>query len=139
MGRSHRPNLVRYNRAVHQTTSPDFLAVNDMLVERRDAQAAELAARAAARAGIADPVTRQIADMFGRSEARDAKVAHLASLARIAAAFPGKEIPGASERVARAFERARAQGNFSALEALERELDRDRDEEDTGVIFAMMN
>lgn len=35
-----------------------------------------------------------------------------------------------SERVAKAFTRAAIQGNFSALEALEREMDRAREEED---------
>lgn len=130
-----------YNRAVQQpTTAPDFLALADALVDQRDAQHADLEARAQARATIADPVTRDIAAMFSDSERQDVHLGHLAQLRAAAMAYPpGVTPPGASERVLLAFERARAQGNYSSVEALARELDRDRDEEMQAMILAMMD
>lgn len=118
----------------------DFLAVNDSLVARRDAHRAALDDRSQARATIADPVTREIATMFDASERHDAHLSHLASLAGAVSALPdGYVAEGASERSLRALERARAQGNYSAIEALERELDRDDDEVMQAVIFAMLD
>lgn len=122
-----------------QPNAPDFLAANDALVDWRDAQHAELDQRDAARASIADPVSRDIAAMFGASERHDVHLGHLALLRSAAMHHPeGFTIPGASERVQAAFDRARTQGNYSAVEALARELDRHRDEEEHAVILALM-
>lgn len=131
---------MRYNRAVQPATAaPDFLTANDARVDYRDAQAAELDARTRARGYIDDPVTREIAAMFSESERHDLHVGHLARLHAAAMSHPADEIPGASERVQQAFARARAQGNYSSVEALARELDRDRDEEERAMILALMD
>jgi hypothetical protein len=119
---------------------PDFLAAHDALADWRDAQHAELGKRDAARATIADPTTRQIADMFSASERNDVHLGHLSLLRSAVFHHPeGAKVPGASERVQAAFERVRTQGNYSAVEGLARELDRDRDDEEMSVILALMD
>ena len=107
--------------------APDFLTANDALVARRDAIEGELVARSEYRDSITDPVIRAIGGELTRQEVRAARLGHLGSLGHLAANFD--TVPGASSRVHIALQRARSQGNYSSLEALERELDRDRDEE----------
>lgn len=133
-------NHLRYNAAVHTSVAPpEFLASHDALVARRDALDAELATREKARGSIADPVTREIARMFGASEKHDARVAHLGSLSNLVRSqAPGTRIVGASPRAQEAFDRAFAQGNYSALDALDRILDGDRDEEELALLLAFM-
>lgn len=95
--------------------------------------------REKARGSIGDEVTRAIAAEFQREDEHGARVAHLASLGHLVMSRPeGERILGVSPRVQLAFDRARAQGNYSAVEALERELDRDRDEEEHAVMLALL-
>lgn len=129
----------RYNAGV-LAHAADFLTLTDDLADRRHAEGAELEARAAARRGIADPMTREIARHLGAGEARDAHVANLALLSALVSAHPdGVPLAGASERVQAAFDRVRAQGNYSSVEALQRELDRDRDDELHALLLLMVN
>lgn len=100
--------------------------------------ASELSGRKAARALIREPIAREIAEHLTTGEETAARMGHLRSLGQLAAALPGgTKLEGASDRVNVALERARAQGNYSALEALERELDRDRDEEENFMFMAL--
>lgn len=80
---------------------------------------------------IQDALDRDIAILLRKQEAEDAKKAEMARL--LALAKQNADLQAAreySERVARAFERAVKRGNFSALEALDRELKRAQEEEE---------
>lgn len=88
---------------------------------------------------IADSVDRNIAQLMREQEAIDDRHEELSRLDSIAQ--QNADIEAAkrySERVARALERAIAQGNYSALAALDRELKRARDEEDVFMTALMM-
>lgn len=120
--------------------SSDFLTLTDDLADRRDAEVVELEARRAARQGIADPVTREIGHHLSTAEARDAHVRNLALLTALVRAHPeGNPLVGASERAQAAFDRVRAQGNYSAAEALQRVLDEDREDEMHALLLLMVN
>jgi hypothetical protein len=114
----------------------DFLTLTDELAAARDVRVGEIRALWDAREAIPDEITREIGIELSRQEAREAKLEHLSRLADLVTL--GAAPQGASPRVLQAFERARAQLNFSALEALERELDRDREEEDLAVVLAIL-
>jgi hypothetical protein len=80
---------------------------------------------------IEDELDRNIAQLMREQEAIDEKRDNLKRLAELAK--QNADIEAAkqySERVATAYARALAQGNFSALEALDRELQRAREEDD---------
>lgn len=80
---------------------------------------------------IENEVDRSIAQLLREQEAIDAKRDDLNRLKELAKKHADLEAARQySERVATAFERALAQGNFSAMEALDRELQRARDDED---------
>lgn len=114
----------------------DFLTLTDELAAARDVRSGEIRALWDARAQIPDDLTREIGIELSRQEAREAKLEQLSRLADLVAM--GAAPRGASDRVLQAFQRARTQMNFSALEALERELDRDREEEELAVLLAMV-
>ena len=80
---------------------------------------------------IEDRTDREIAELLHRQQAEDERRAYLHRLGELAKASP--DITAArdySDRVARAYERAVVVGNFSALEALDRELKRAMEEEE---------
>lgn len=81
-----------------------------------------------------DPVDREIAELIHKDDEREQQEASIAELERLVAqSFSNKAIPeikAYNERVAKAFTRAYMQGNYSAYEALEREMERAREEED---------
>jgi hypothetical protein len=80
---------------------------------------------------IQDELDRAIAPELRKQEAIDEKRDSLNRLKELAKKHADIEAARQySERVATAFARALAQGNFSAMEALDRELQRARDEED---------
>jgi hypothetical protein len=80
---------------------------------------------------IEDELDRNIAQLMREQEAIDAKREDLNRLKELAQKHADLEAARQySERVATAFARALAQGNFSAMEALDRELQRARDDED---------
>lgn len=84
---------------------------------------------------IEDDLDRNIAQLLREQEAKDEKRKDLERLAIIAKQNADLEAARQySERVAKAYERALVQGNFSALEALDRELKRAAEEEE----FLMM-
>lgn len=85
---------------------------------------------------IDDQVTRDIALLLREEEARTAAIADQHRLRAILADVPA--IPGEmSERVQAAYLRAVTQGNYSALEALEREIVRQFEEEEQAVVMLL--
>lgn len=80
---------------------------------------------------IEDEVAREIAQLLRKQEAEDDRRKELKRLADLAKANADIEAARQySERVATAYARALAKGNYSALEALERELRRAAEEEE---------
>lgn len=83
---------------------------------------------------LESPIDREIAEILHKDTAEDTRLEQLAELERmVASSFRNSELEKArtySERVAKAYVRANVQGNFSALEALEREIERAREEEE---------
>jgi hypothetical protein len=122
------------------TPAHDFLSAADAHAERRAVEANARAAREQASREISDQVTRDIAMMFRQQEAYEAHLTDLTRLHSLVREYPvGQPLAGVSARTQLAFDRARQQGNFSALEALERELDRDRDEEEHAVVLMLVH
>ena len=80
---------------------------------------------------IESSTDREIAQILQKdikTEAREKELQALEFL--VATTFRNEDIAKApNERVAKAFVRAAVQGNFSAMEALEREMDRAREDE----------
>lgn len=88
--------------------------------------------------GIQDELDRDIAQLLHEQEAIDQRKADLERLGQLARVQA--DIDAArqySERVAKAYERAVEKGTYSALEALDRELSRAREEEEF-LVLAMM-
>jgi hypothetical protein len=88
---------------------------------------------------IQDSVDREIATLLREQEAKDAKREEYERLAQIAKANADLDAARAySERVAKAYARVITQGNYSAIEALDRELKRAREEEEFILLALMM-
>ena len=80
---------------------------------------------------ISDATTREIAQLLRQQEAQDERRAELDRLATLVEKHAGRAAQDAyGERVAVAMARAHAQGNVSALLALEREIERAKEDED---------
>ncbi len=81
-----------------------------------------------------DKTDADIARLLHRQLEREARDAEIASLeAMVSSSYTkrqGKLASQYNERVAKAYIRAATQGNFSSLEAFEREMDRAREEEE---------
>lgn len=87
---------------------------------------------------IQDELDRAIAQELRKQEALDDKRKDLERLRELAKESADLEAARQySERVATAYARAITQGNFSALEALDRELQRAQDEEEFAMLAAM--
>ena len=91
---------------------------------------------------IESPVDREIANILQSEQRiadREKELQRLESL--VAQSFSNKDLPLAkayNERVAKAFVRAAVQGNFSAVEALEREMERAREDEEFLLLAMVM-
>ena len=80
---------------------------------------------------IEDQQTREIARLLSIQEAKDEKRKELDRLSALAKqADAEREAMAYNERIGRAYMRAVLQQNFSALEALDRELRRDQEEQE---------
>ena len=88
--------------------------------------------------GIADPVARDIGRYLRRQEQQDARHSELERLRGLVRTH-AREAPELSDRARIAYVRALTQANFSALEALERELQRMLDEEDVAALMLLLN
>lgn len=87
---------------------------------------------------IAEDRDRQIAAFLHEQEAKDAERDELARLGSLVTQFADSQAQVAfNERVAKAFARALAQQNASALLALEREVGRQMEEEEFAVLMAL--
>jgi hypothetical protein len=87
---------------------------------------------------LQDKLDREIALLMREQERQDAKRDEIARVKQLADMISAKEAAEQyGERVAKALERARMQGNFSALEALDREIQRARAEEEWFISTAM--
>jgi hypothetical protein len=90
-------------------------------------------------AQIADETSREIAQLLRVQEAEDERRKELQRLGELARAHADLEAAkDYSEKVATAYARALRQGNFSALEALDRELRKAAEEEEFLLIATMM-
>jgi hypothetical protein len=117
-----------------------FLSSADAHADRRAIEARVQATREQATREISDQVTRDIASVFRAQEAHEAHLADLAQLHALVLEHPaGHPLAGVSPRTQAAFERAREQGNFSALEGLQRELDRDREDEEHALMLLLLH
>src|SRR5690606_28748654 len=116
-----------------------FLNSFEAELQRRRREEEERRALEEAADEIQNELDRSIAQLLREQEAIDARKAELDRLAALVRAQSDLEAARAySERVARAFERAAEKGTFSALEALDRELKRAREEEDFLVMALML-
>lgn len=89
-------------------------------------------------AAVETPFEREIATLLHAQEAQDERRAELARLQRLVTQFAERKAEQAfTERVSRAFERAIKQPNASALLALEREVERQMDDEDFAVLMML--
>lgn len=86
---------------------------------------------------IDEPISREIAELLRKQEAIDAERADLARLKGLVAQYRSEGIQDLAPRVAAAYARALAQENFSALQALDRELRRQLDEEELAVMLLL--
>jgi hypothetical protein len=88
---------------------------------------------------IPDDTDRQIAQLLREQEAKDARRAELERLSELVEQNASVEAARQySEKVGTAYARALTQGNYSALEALERELRKAREEEEALLLQAFM-
>jgi hypothetical protein len=116
------------------TTQPTggwlFLNDYDAEIRRRHRRKKELEELEAESEQIQNELDRAIALELRKQEALDEKRDNLSRLSGLLAAADLDAARQYSERVATAYARAITQGNFSAMEALDRELQRAREEEE---------
>lgn len=116
-----------------------FDGAYDRELVRRQKARMEQREREEASERIEEPVTREIASLLREQEAKDAKRAELERLGALATKY-GKDQAQTEygERVAAALERAVEQGNYSALEALDREIQHARSDEEMLLLAAAL-
>lgn len=89
---------------------------------------------------IEDKLDRQIAELLRKQEAQDAKRAELEQVAALARQNADLESARQySERVGRAYQAVLEKGSASAVERLERELKRAKDEEEFLMLVIMLH
>lgn len=87
---------------------------------------------------LRDKVDREIAVLLRAKEAEDERQAELVRLQKLVAGHSSERLE-LSDRAKVAYVRALTQANFSALEALDRELQRQLEEEDAAVLMLLLN
>ena len=111
----------------------DFLMAFDVFRDRRDDDQRQRE-RDLEEIEELEPISKEIAQIMQADEKKQAREIELARLEMLVSeSFSNQAVKLAraySVKVANAFVRAELQGNFSAMEALEREMDRLREEED---------
>lgn len=115
----------------------NFLAAYEADADRRERESGQRAQAAHAVAQLSDPAEREIGQYLHAhiaSEMHRADLVRLRDLVSAHAAAPGD----LSERNKIAFARVLAQGNHSALEALDRELARQLDEEHHAALILLV-
>ena len=111
-----------------------FLSMFDAFRQRKVEEEEERKKKLKAIEKIDSSVDKEIADLLQQDSQKETREKQLQSLEQLVAqTFRNEDLPLAraySERVAKAFVRVAVQGNFSAIEALEREMERTREEEE---------
>lgn len=118
--------------------SGGFLFAYELEQAHRRRKRAEQEERKADASHLMDKVDREIALLLQKQEAEDEQRAELDRLKGLVSAHSREQLE-LSDRAKIAFTRALAQANFSALEALDRELQRQLEEEDTAVLMLLLN
>lgn len=85
-----------------------------------------------------DAISREIAQLLHEQERKDAERADLARLKALVAQYRASDLTDLAPRVIAAYTRALVQENFSALEALDRELRRQMEEEEMAVMLLLL-
>ncbi len=112
-------------------------AYEDWAARRRRRERQQLEAEQAAQA-IRDAIDREIAELLHAQETEDAEREELDRLAALVKANADRQAQDAlNERVQVAFTRAAAQYNLSALLALDREMQRQFEEEEFSLLMAL--
>jgi hypothetical protein len=88
---------------------------------------------------LADETSREIAQLLHEQEAKDEERADLERLRELARVHRQEAATELTERVRRAYARVLLQENLSALEALDRELRRQLDEEEIAALMLLLN
>jgi hypothetical protein len=101
--------------------------------ERREQEEREEEARA-----LQDKVDREIALLLRAKEAEDERDAELARLKALVREHSSEQLE-LSDRAKVAYVRALTQANFSALEALDREIQRQLEEEEAAILMLLLN
>lgn len=86
-----------------------------------------------------DEISREIAQLLHQQEAIDAERRDFERLKKLVIEYRAESLTEFSPRVVTAYERALAQQNFSAMQALYRELARQMDDEDIAVLMMLLN
>lgn len=116
----------------------EFSLGYDRELHRRRQLQQELAERSAQTQQITDPVSKEIGEFLRKQEAEDERRQELERLKVLASRFKAQQAKDAyGQRVAKALERAVEKQTFSALEALDRELQRAQEEEEFLIIAAI--
>lgn len=118
---------------------PSFLSAFEAELSRRQLEQRAREERELASRAIDDQVTRDIALFMRQQETQDARRAELERLHGLIqehARDPGIDL---ADRARVAFTRALMQGNYSALEALEREVSRQFEEEEHAVLMLLLH
>ena len=132
------PVVVEAPSVTPPTGGLGFMQLFERELEEREVEQRKRDQRLIESRRIDDQVDRDIALLFREKEAlsaREAELERLGELVKANAELERSQEQG--ERVQKAFKRAVSQGNFSAIEALDRELARSREEEEQ-MLFAIM-
>lgn len=120
------------------TFSGGFLYAYEREQARRRKKRREQEEREEAARELQDKVDREIAELLARQEAEDERRAELDRLQRLVRDHSRDQLQ-LSNRAKVAYVRALTQANFSAMEALDRELQRMLEEEEVAALMLLLN
>ncbi len=113
-----------------ETPGGGFWFDYDREISRRRAREAELARLEAEAKRIQDRLTREIALELRKKEAEQERLDDIKRLVALAEKHRQSEVISQNDRVLNAVERAVSKGNYSALQAFDREIRRAKEEEE---------
>jgi hypothetical protein len=123
---------------VQDTFSGGFLYEYEREQNRRRKKRRELDEREEAARDLKDKIDREIAELLARQEAQDERRGELDRLQRLVRDHSHQQLE-LSDRAKIAYVRALTQANFSAMEALDRELQRMLEEEEVAALMLLLN
>ncbi len=121
-----------------ETFSGGFLYAYELEQARRRKRRREQEEREEAARELQDKIDQEIALLLARQEAEDERRAELDRLQRLVRDHSHEQLE-LSNRAKVAYVRALTQANFSAMEALDRELRRMLDEEEVAALMMLLN